>query len=251
MSRSLLPLALCALLGFGGCATAATTPAIDAAVADPARPAADKDRDANRKPAEVVAFAGLKPGDKVVDLLPGGGYFTRIFSKTVGAKGHVYAMVPGEMIARRPQGADGVKAIAADPAYANVSVGTAPFAEFKTPEKVDLIWTSLNYHDMKIPGLGIDTAQLDKAIFAALKPGGVFLVIDHAAEPGSGTRDVSTLHRIDPEVVKTEVLAAGFVLDGTSDALRNPADDHHEKVFDGAIRGKTDQFVLRFRKPRS
>ena len=236
MPRSFIPIALCVLLSLGACATHKIPPQIAAAVADPARPAADRARDDNRKPAEIVAFAGVAEGAKVAELLPGGGYYTRILSKAVAARGHVYAMVAGEFLARRPMGADAVKAIASDPAYANVSVITAPFAAFKTPEPVDLVWTSDNYHDLKIPALGADTAALDKAIFAALKPGGVFLVLDHAAAPGSGTRDVATLHRIDPEVVKSEVLAAGFVLDGTSDVLRNPADDHSQKVFDGAIR---------------
>lgn len=250
MPRPLLAFALCALLSLAGIARAETPSFIAAAVADPARPAADTARDEYRKPAAMIAFAGVKPGDKVAELLPGGGYFTRILAKAVGAQGHVYAMVPAEMLARRPQAADAVKAIAADKAYGNISVETQPFAAFKLPGPVDLVWTSLNYHDLKIPGMGIDTEALDKAIFAALKPGGIFLVIDHAAEAGSGTRDVATLHRIDPAVVKKEVLAAGFILDGQSKALRNPADDHSKKVFDPAIRGRTDQFALRFRKPK-
>jgi len=220
---------------------------LSAAVADPGRPDADKQRDADRKPAAVIAFAGLKQGDKVADLLPGGGYFTRIFSKAVGSKGHVYAIWPQRAPENRTAA---VKAIAAEPAYANVTELEQPLAALKTPDALDLIWTSLNYHDLhNIPGL--DLAAVNKAIFAALKPGGVYLVLDHAATAGSGAADTNTLHRIDPETVKTEVLAAGFKLEAQSDLLHNPADPHTAKVFDPAIRGKTDQFILKFRKPAS
>lgn len=227
-------------------APAAGVPAaIAAAVADPARPDADKERDVNRKPAESVAFAGLKPGDKVADLLPGGGYFTRIFSKTVGPKGHVYAVWPQGAPDTRTAAA---KAIAADPAYANVTELEQPLAALKTPDALDVVWTSQNYHDLhNIPG--IDLGAVNKAIFDVLKPGGVYIVLDHVAEPGSGFRDTNTLHRIDPEAVKTEVEAAGFKLAAQSDLLHNPADPHTAKIFDPAIRGKTDQFILKFQKP--
>ena len=222
------------------------TAAISAAVANPARPAADKERDADRKPAETVAFAGLKSGDKVVDLLPGGGYFTRIFSKVVGPDGHVYALWPQGVPEARTAA---VKAIAADPAYANVTELEQPLTALKFPEPVDVIWTSQNYHDLhNIPGL--DLGAVNKSIFDALKPGGIYVVLDHVAEPGSGFRDTSTLHRIDPEAVKTEVEAAGFKLLAQSDLLHNPADPHTAKVFDPSIRGKTDQFILKFRKPK-
>jgi len=224
--------------------------AIAAAVADPARPEEDRQRDEMRKPAEVVAFAKLKPGDKVADLIPGKGYFTRIFSKVVGTKGHVYAVMPSEILKVRATAADGINAIAADKAYSNTSVVLAPLSEFKAPERLDMVWTSDNYHDLKLPFLGpTDTAALDKAIFESLKPGGIFLVLDHVAAKGSGDRDVGTLHRIDPELVKAEVTAAGFVLEAESDVLHRPDDDHTTKVTDSAIKGKTDQFVFRFRKP--
>jgi predicted methyltransferase len=229
----------------------ATPPAIAAAVADPARPAADTARDADRKPAELLAFAGIKPGDKIAELMPGSGYFTRIFSKIVGPMGHVYAMVPEELLKRGPRAGQGAAAVAADPAFSgNVSVVDEPYADFKAPEPVDVVWTSLNYHDFHDSFFGpLDMAAFDKAVYAALKPGGIFMVVDHAAAPGSGTRDTETLHRIDPEAVKKEVLGAGFVLEGESDLLRHPADDHTAKVFDSAVRGKTDQFILKFKKP--
>ena len=225
--------------------------AIAAAVADPARPESDRQRDANRKPAECLAFAGVKPGDQVAELMPGGGYFTRLFSKTVGPGGHVYALVPAPSADAPPDVPDfaaRVKAIAADPNYPNVSVVVEPLGQLKAPVPVDLVWTSQNYHDLhNMPGT--DATVFDQMVFEMLKPGGIYLVIDHEAEPGSGARDTRTLHRIDVETVKKEIQAAGFVLAGTSDLLRQPGDPHSVKVFDPSIRGKTDQFILKFRKP--
>jgi predicted methyltransferase len=234
------------------CASAASTPAnITAAVADGSRPDADKARDANRKPAEVLAFTGVKSGAQVAELLPGGGYFTRIFSKAVGSSGHVYALVPAPAADAPADATDfaaRVKAIAADPNYANVSVVVEPFSQLGVPVPVDLVWTSQNYHDLhNFPGL--DVGIFNKKVFDDLKPGGIYLVLDHSAEAGSGGRDTKTLHRIDPETVKKEVLAAGFVFVGGSDLLHQPGDDHSLKVFDPTVRGKTDQFILKFRKP--
>ena len=231
---------------------AKTPDAIAAAIADAGRPATDMQRDANRKPAETLEFADVKPGGKVAELFPGGGYFTRIFSKVVGSSGHVYALVPApspDAPADMPDFAARAKAIAADPNYANVSVVVEPFAEFKVPEPVDLVWTSQNYHDLhNLPG--VDVAVFNQSVFDALKPGGTYLVLDHAAEPGSGARDSANLHRIDAEMVKHEVLAAGFVFAGGSDLLRQPGDSRGVKVFDPSVRGRTDQFVLKFRKPK-
>jgi len=226
--------------------------AIAAAVADASRPDTDKQRDANRKPAETLAFAGVKPGDRVAELLPGAGYFTRLFSKVVGAGGRVYALVPAPSPDAPPDALDRaarVKAIAADPNYSNVSVVVEPFAQIKTPEAVDLVWTSQNYHDLhNFPG--VDATVFNQSVFDALKPGGTYVILDHAAEPGSGVRDTATLHRIDPETVKKEVLAAGFVFVGASDLLHQADDPHTVKVFDPSVRGKTDQFIFKFRKPK-
>jgi len=225
---------------------------ISQAVTNPARPEADRNADVDRKPEETVAFSGVKPGEKVVDLWPGGGYFTRIFSAVVGPKGHVYAVPPSKRPnapADAPDPGARVQAIAADPHYSNVSVVATPLTEMKLPEPVDLVWTSRNYHDFhNIPNL--DVSAIDKAIFNALKPGGVFVVLDHAAEKGSGFRDTSTLHRVDPEAVKQEVVAAGFKFEGQSEVLRNANDPHTEKVFEASVKGKTDQFILKFRKPK-
>jgi predicted methyltransferase len=245
--------ALAATVSLSGTgASAAAVPAnIAAAVADANRPDADKTRDANRKPAETLAFTGVKPGAQIAELLPGGGYFTRLFSKAVGSSGHVYAVVPAPLAnapADAPDFAARVKAIAADPNYANVSVVVEPFSQLGVPAPVDLVFTSQNYHDLhNFPGL--DVGVFNKMVFDDLKPGGIYLVLDHAAQAGSGERDTKTLHRIDPATVKAEVTAAGFVFVASSEELRQPGDDHTVKVFDPAIRGKTDQFILKFRKP--
>jgi len=231
---------------------AASIPAnITAAVADGNRPDADKQRDANRKPAETLAFLGVKPGEKVGELIPGGGYFTRLFSKAVGAKGHVFALAPerpADAPADMPDLAAKAKAIAADPNYSNVSVVVAPVGTLAPPEPVDLIFTAQNYHDLH--NFPVDVIAFNKTVFNALKPGGLYAVLDHSAEGGSGVRDTKTLHRIDAEFVKQEVTAAGFEFVGSSDTLANSADARTAKVFDPAIRGKTDQFILKFRKPR-
>jgi len=255
MIRQMIAIALCGLplmLMTAPPSHAKAPDAIAAAVADAARPDADRQRDASRKPVETLEFAGVKPGDQIAELLPGAGYFTRIFSKAVGGSGHVYALVPApaaDAPADMPDFAARVKALAADPNYANVSVVVEPFSALKTPVPVDMVWTSQNYHDLhNFPG--IDVAVFNQLVFEALKPGGIYLILDHDAERGSGTRDTATLHRIDVDTVKQEVLAAGFVLAGTSNLLRQSNDSHAVKVFDPSVRGKTDQFLLKFRKPK-
>jgi len=221
---------------------------VAAAVADTHRPDADAKRDVNRKPAEVLAFSGVKPGDKVFELLPGGGYFTRLFSKAVGPGGHVYAVAP----AVNPETGAPVppSPILSDPAYANVSAFALSISgPLKSPEPVDIIFTAQNYHDFHLARFKLDVVAFDRQLFADLKPGGLLVIEDHAAEPGSGLRDPDKLHRIDEAAVKQEVEAAGFVLVDESDVLKNPADPHTALVFDPSIRGHTDQFVLKFRKP--
>jgi predicted methyltransferase len=254
MNRNSLAVAafMTAALFAASASGAASIPAnIAAAVADTNRPDADKQRDADRLPAETLAFAGIKPGMQVAELLPGGGYFTRLFSKAVGSGGHVYALVPPrrpDAPASAPDFAALANAIASDPHYPNVSVSVEAFAEFSMPAPVDLLWTSQNYHDLhNIPDF--DVTAFNKKVFDGLKPGGIYMVLDHAAAAGSGTRDTKTLHRIDPGTVKQEIQAAGFVFVGASELLQRPADDHQLKVFDPSIRGKTDQFILKFRKP--
>jgi predicted methyltransferase len=246
MPTKLLTLALLAGLGLGAaaCATEPPPPSVDyaAILADPMRPEADRVRDSDRRPAELVAFAGVRAGDRVAELAPGGGYFTRVLSGVVGPDGRVYAM------AGRPSPA--LQELAA--ARPNVVVTVAEPGTIPAPEPVDLVWTTLNYHDFKNVkvGEGDGAAAINAAAFRALKPGGIYLVVDHDTAAGAGASQTSTLHRIEGALVKREVESAGFRLDAESDLLRHPADDHTIKVQETGIRGKTDQFVLRFRKPR-
>lgn len=225
--------------------------AIAAAVADSNRPDADKLRDANRKPAQTLEFLGVKPGEQVAELLPGGGYFTRIFSKAVGPAGHVYALVPerpANAPADMPDLAGKVKAIAADPNYSNVTVIIQPLNKLATPVPVDVLFTAQNYHDLH--NFPVDVVGFNKIILESLKPGGLYVVLDHSAAAGSGLQATKTLHRIDADVVKQEVMAAGFEFVGASDVLANASDGRTAMVFDPSIRGKTDQFILKFRKPK-
>jgi predicted methyltransferase len=222
-----------------------------AALADPRRPAEQVQADTLRHPAELIAFANIAAGQRIADFMPGNAYFTRIFSDLVGPTGHVYAFIPTQQIARcAPGEIAGILRVERDPSYANVSVARESTARFSMPAKLDLIWTSQNYHDLHDAFMQpTDVSQLNRAFFNALKPGGILLVVDHAAAPGSGLHDTETLHRIDPLILRQEIEAAGFVLDAQSDVLRNSRDDHHLSVFDPRLRGKTDQVVLRFRKP--
>jgi predicted methyltransferase len=241
-------LTLALLLATASAQAADPSPSIAAAVADPGRPAADRDRDAERKPADMLAFAGVKPGMVVIDILPGGGYFTRLFSTAVGPTGKVLAYVPDEMFAGRPKSLDAVNAIATDPAHKNVQALHDPALAPGPQNIADVVWTSQNYHDLhNVPGL--DVVAFNKVLYGIVRPGGVYIVLDHSAPAGSGLTDTNTLHRIDEATVRKEVEAAGFKYDGESKLLANPADTRALKVFDPAIRGHTDQFVLRFRKP--
>ncbi|MBS0469504.1 MAG: class I SAM-dependent methyltransferase [Proteobacteria bacterium] len=221
------------------------------ALADTGRSDDDRALDTERKPAQMVLFAGIKPGSKVMDLMPGQGYFTRIFAKVVGDKGYVYAYSPTEIdafIEKRHPGADVTKQFAA---YSNVTVLHASVNEIYSPESLDVVWTSQNYHDLHDSFYKpADVAVINKKIFDVLKPGGLYIVLDHAAKPGSGLSATETLHRIDEDAVKKEVEAAGFKFVGESNLLRNPKDPRDKLVFDPSIRHHTDQFILKFMKPR-
>lgn len=232
-------------------ADASPSASIAAALSDPARPRDQIEQDAWRQPAALIAFAGIKPGDTIADFMPGNGYFTRLFSRVVGPQGRVYAYLPSQQLANcEPSETAGTLSLKQDHRYSNVQVLIGVSDQFSPPERLDMVWTALDYHDFHnkfmIP---TDVAKLNSAIFKALKPGGVFLVIDHVAAPGSGLRDTETLHRIDPDTIRSEVTQAGFVFEAQSDVLRNPQDSHSLRVFNPAIRHKTDQVVFRFRKP--
>jgi predicted methyltransferase len=225
---------------------------ISDAVAQSTRPADQTALDAERKPAETVAFAGVKPGSKVMDLVPGQGYFTRIFSGVVGDKGWVYAYFPSETDAfiKKRLGND-VKIERLFDSIPHTSIVHAPLPKISAPESLDIVFTAQNYHDFHDSFFGpADLGVVNKAIYDALKPGGTFVLIDHSAAKGSGLAATETLHRIDEDVVKKEVEAAGFKLVAEANFLRNPADPRDKLVFDPSIRHKTDQFVLKFQKPK-
>jgi predicted methyltransferase len=226
---------------------------IAAAVSEPSRPATDTARDANRKPAATLAFAGIKPGDKVGDYAAGSGYFTRLFAAVVGPGGHVYASVPSPLF-KYPNIVTGIAEIQTYiVTHPNVTVTFASALDAaKYPEKLDAFWISQNYHDLHDDFMGpVDLAAFNRAVYAALKPGGIYIVLDHVAAKGSPANVTDTLHRIEPSTVRREVEAAGFRYEGESGVLANPADPHTTGVFNSSIQGRTDQFILKFRRPPS
>lgn len=214
---------------------------ISAAIASARRPADDKAQDASRHPAETLALSGVKPGWKIGEILPGEGYFTRLFSLAVGRNGHVFTIV-------RPHGSQYEHPVAED--MGNVTTVIAQYTNFTFPEPVDLVFTARNYHDLQIKSYTMgEPVEMDRAAFAALKPGGYYVVIDHSAIPGTVMDQVHPLHRADQDAIRREIESVGFVYDGESQMLRNPSDPRTQSVFDPAIRGHTDQFFMRFRKP--
>lgn len=221
----------------------ANTPAyIRKAVESPARSAEHEARDANRKPAEVLTLSGVKPGDRVVEFASFGQYFTTLLCDVVGEKGMVYMYdLP---YTEQRAGAASRAFVAAHP---NSRYELVDYNTLKLPQNVDIVFNVLYYHDL--PLNNIDTASLNKRILESLRPGGVFFIIDHNAEPGSGTRDTKKLHRIDPAIIKQEVTAAGFELVEESKLLAHSQDDHTQMVFAPGRRGLTDQSIFKFRKP--
>lgn len=227
----------------------AKAPDYSAALADPARPATDRERDAVRKPAELLAFAEVAPGEQVGDFVMGGGYVTRLLAAAVGPKGRVYAFQPAEFIGFKKQYGDDQAAI--DAAYANVDAVAGPFAAPAFPASLDTIITVQNFHDLYLKPFPEGTGdKASAALFAALKPGGTLVVVDHSAADGSGTSLSDSLHRIDKAAVVAALTKAGFTLEASSDLYKRSDDPRTANVFDPAIRGKTDQFALRFRKPK-
>jgi predicted methyltransferase len=220
--------------------------AIAKAIADPARPAAYRAADTLREPAETLAFSGIRPGMIVGEFYPAGGYFTRMLSDVVGPNGHIYAI-------ENAGWSDSVKddrAMLAEGKWKNVSLDVQPFGTAKFPRPLDLAWVTQNYHDMKIPKYGnVDTVAFDRAVYNALKPGGIFFVLDHQGWPGMTNADIAKVHRIDKAQVIREVTSAGFELAGEGKFLNRPNDDHHLPIFDPKVRGHTDQYALKFVKP--
>ena len=220
-----------------------------AALADPARPVADRARDMARMPAQLLAFAQIDKGEKVGDFVMGGGYLTRILAAAVGPTGRVYAFQPAEFIGFKAQYGTDQKTV--DEAYANVDAVAGPFAAPAFPVPLDTIVTVQNFHDLYLKPFPADTgAKASAALFAALKPGGTLVVVDHSAKAGTGTTMADSLHRIESAAVVAALTKAGFKLEAESALYAHPADPRTASVFDASIRGKTDQFALRFRKPK-
>jgi len=253
MRKLIAACAVALALGAGTAyAAARVSPAVAHAVATPTRPATDTVRDPLRLPAQILAFTGIKKGDKVVDFWPGGGYFTRLFSPLVGPTGKVFAISPQELVDKFGDRAKAsMEKLRNDPNTPNVTGIFAPAATFGAPEQVDVVFTMQNYHDLHAKFMeGTDVGAFNRAVFAALKPGGYFIVGDHAAAPGAPISSAEDLHRIDPAIVRKEVEAAGFVYVGSLDVLRRADDPHTARIFETEIHDKTDRFILKFRKPR-
>ncbi len=264
MDRNFLRLSLAALVAAAGLACATTGIAGEAAPAAPPkpyvipggtadyivkavqskdRPAADSARDAARKPAELLALAGVKPGDKVVEYGSFGQYFTRLLSAVVGDKGSVLMIDLPYLEQRTGKASRDFAAAHPNTSYVNQDYNTV-----ELPANIDAVVIVLYYHDLSLNN--IDIARFNAKVFKALKPGGTYFIVDHNARPGSGREDTQKIHRIDPAVVKQEIQAAGFELATDSKLLANPADDHTVMVFSGGIRGETDQAVFKFVKPK-
>ena len=201
-------------------------------------------RDPLRKPADMLAFMNLQPGHAIADIRPEEGYFTRLFAPVVGAGGHVYAFVPNQTAARENAFADTLAST-----FPNTSRVTGALETMTFDQPLDVVFMGEEYHDFTIPRFGVDVAAMNRRVFEVLKPGGLYVILDHQAADGAGISVSGTLHRIEAAALRCEVEAAGFVFDGESTVVRNPADDHSVTVFDPSIRGRSDRFVYRFRKP--
>jgi predicted methyltransferase len=228
----------------------AVSSAIMQAIDSPDRPAADKQLDAGRHPDQILAFFGIAPGMRVADLWAGGGYTTELLARTVGPTGKVYSQ-NGAFPPAFKKSEQAWKARLKEPGMSNVVELQKPFDHPDDilpvpPDSLDAVIIDMNYHDMV--GRGYDRAKINAAVFKALKPDGVYGVIDNSAAPGSGARDANTLHRIDEAFETNEIKQAGFKLVAISAVLRNPKDDRTWFVMQH--RGEQDRFVLKFVKPQ-
>ena len=246
-------LAALALVSMPIAAARAVPADVAAAVSAPGRPAEAVALDAGRRPAEVLRFAGLRRGDRALDLFTGSGYFAEIMGRAVGPTGSVLAWEPTNFLNERSRA--GLAAL--HTRTPNVALLVAPADLVSLPvQAFDFAVINLNYHDTYWQSERFHFPRMDpdaflRTVFNSLKPGGTILVIDHVANPGGETRAVvEALHRIDPATIRADFTRAGFVFAGESDVLRNPQDDHSKNVFDPAIRGHTDRVVYRFRRPR-
>jgi len=231
----------------GGYAVPQGTPAnIARAVDSPERPADQRERDFFRRPAEILTLLGISEGDEVIEFAAFGNYYTTMLAEAVGPRGHVYMI---DMPWTEPFGGGGSRAFVA--AHDNASYTLAHFNRAELPKNIDAAMIVLFYHDLKLQtgAQQVDTVEMNARIFEALRPGGRYLVVDHKSEDYAGWSDAAALHRIDEATIIQEVLAAGFELAASSNALANPQDDHRISMRDPSIRGRTDRAVLVFRKP--
>jgi predicted methyltransferase len=216
------------------------------AVADPARATDDRATDDLRLPAQTLAFAGVRPGMTVGEFYPGGGYFTSMLADVVGPKGHVYGLEN----AGWKEAVEANNKLLADRKWKNVTMDSAPFGTVSFPKPLDLAWVTQNYHDLKIAKYGnVDTVAFDRAVYNALKPGGIFFILDHQGAADLTPDQIAKMHRINRDVVVKEVTSVGFKLADEGNFLRRPGDDHSLPIFDKAIRYHTDQYALKFVKP--
>ena len=238
-----------------------------------ADPVPDRQQDADREPAEVIAFAGIASGDKVADFLPVTPYFAKIFCRAVGDAGHVYVIsvpraadmptdtppalspdeactnVTSEVLRSRNYPAPELHSDSDDPGWVyEYFARRLPVESFVAPEPLDMIWISESYHALHNPDFGSPNIRLvGTAMLSALKPGGILLIVDHVATHGSGARDTGKLHRIEPEQVRREMIAAGFEYVGQSDVLHRAEDPHTTDAY--RVHGTADRFLLKFRRP--
>jgi predicted methyltransferase len=201
----------------------------------------------------LIRFSRVAADSTVIDVYPGDGDWTRLFSDIVGPKGRVFGFVPTEITDAMKDQFGKMQALAKEPGRENVEAISADLVAMpNVTQPADVLWLHLFYHDLhtKLMGAkGATATDFNKAVYEQLKPGGFYVIIDHATEAGAGTSDAQSLHRIDPVVVRKEVEAAGFVLDEESPMLAKKDDPHSSKVFDVSVKGKTDRFAYRFVKP--
>jgi len=202
----------------------------------------------------LIQFARVDAGSTVIDVYPGDGDWTRLFSDVVGPEGRVYSFVPAEVAHFKNDPVGRMRTLAKEPGRDNIEVVSADVVAIpETTRLADVLWLHLFYHDLHatlIQARGATAADFNRAVYQRLKPGGAYVIVDHVAAVGAGTSHAQSLHRIEPASVREEVEAAGFVLDAESTMLANHDDNHSIKVFDPSIKGKTDRFAYRFVKPR-
>src|ERR1700737_2836569 len=205
------------------------------------------------KLSELIRFARLDAGSTVIDVYPGDGDWTRLFSDIVGPEGRVYSFVPAEVAHFKNDPVGSMRTLAKEPGRENVEVVSADLVAMpEVTQPADVLWLHLFYHDLHtalIQARGVTASDFNRAVYERLKPGGAYVIVDHAAAAGSGTSDAQSLHRVHPAFVRGEVEAAGFMLDAQSTTLANKDDPHSIKVFDPSIKGETDRFAYRFVKP--